>query len=292
MRCAFLTMLDTAGWSIDADLAFRPLADLGWRSEWVPWQKKDVDWDAFDAAYLAATWDYPDDPEGFIEVLEAIDASRAVLVNPLSLVRGNLSKTYLRDLEANGVPIVPSRWFDRFDAAEIEATFASFAAERIIVKPVVSTNAKDTFLLDRQAFADAAATLRGTFGARAFVVQPFLEAVQSEGEYSLFYIHGGFSHAIRKRPAASDFRVQEEHGASIGCQELTTELTAAATAAVLTLHPDPLYARIDFVRDSVGALRLMELELIEPSLYLRMNRGAARRFAVAFDAYVRNLERF
>jgi len=280
-------MEDTAGWSIDADLAFGPLAELGWQTEWLPWRRKGVDWDAYDAVYLAATWDYPEDPAAFLAVLEAVDDSRALLINPLELVRCNIPKTYLKNLEAGGVPIVPSRWYERFGDCQPVEDFAAFEASRLIVKPVISTNAADTFLLTRGDFERRFAELANAFGSRPVVVQPFLDAVQSEGEYSLFFIGDGFSHAIRKLPKAADFRVQEEHGAAIEATSLTPELLEAGERAIALVHPAPLYARCDFLRDPVGALRVMELELIEPSLYLRMDDAAPRRFAVAFDNYVR-----
>jgi glutathione synthase/RimK-type ligase-like ATP-grasp enzyme len=285
-RCAFLTMEDTAGWSIDADLAFEPMSELGWRSDWVPWTRPGIDWGRFDAAYLAATWDYPDEPARFLDVLAAIDRSAAILVNPLDIVRWNIPKTYLRDLDAAGACIVPSLWFERFADCDLDAAFTHFDCDRIIVKPVVSTNANNTFLLDRRGASVARASLGEIFRARPFVVQRFLEAVVDEGEYSLFLIGDGFSHAISKRPKAGDFRVQEEHGASIEAVALTDELLAAAGTAMAGVPERPLYGRCDLVRDRSGELCVMELELIEPSLYLRMNDGAPARFASAFDEYI------
>jgi len=277
----------TGGWSIDADLAFEPLAALGWQSEWLPWRTRDVDWDAWDAVYLAATWDYPDDPAAFVDVLTAVDRSSALLVNPLDIVRWNIPKTYLRDLEADGVPIVPSHWYERYADCELSDEFGNFGSGRLIVKPVISTNANNTFLIDSSTGHPVYRDLAATFAARPFVVQPFIESVQEEGEYSLFWIGSDFSHGIRKRPKAQDFRVQEEHGASIEATALTAELVTAGTRAMAAVPTAPLYGRCDFVRDAMGELRVMELELIEPSLYLRMDRNAPRRFAEAFDRYVR-----
>lgn len=287
LRCAFLTMGDTSGWSIDADLAFAPLAGLGWQAEWLPWRRAGVDWDAYDAVYLAATWDYPEDPAAFLAVLEAVDASRALLVNPLELVRWNIPKTYLKDLEAGGAPIVPSRFYECFADCDLDENFAAPGVARLIVKPVVSTNANDTYLLTREQVENQSVELAATFGDRPFVVQPFLEAVRDEGEYSLFYIGDGFSHGIRKIPKAGDFRVQEERGAAIEATSLTPELLAAGERVIELVDPAPLYGRCDFLRDAGDVLRVMELELIEPSLYLRTDDEAPRRFAVAFDQYNR-----
>lgn len=286
-RCAFLTMRDTAGWSIDADLAFAPLAGLGWDCVWLPWQSQQVDWGSWDAVYVAATWDYHENPDAFIAVLETIDRSSATLVNPLKLIRWNIPKTYLRELEGGGVNIVPSRWYERFVDCDLVADAVAFGVSAIIVKPVVSTNATDTFLLELPVTEESTEKLSRTFLDRAFIVQPFIRDIQSGGEFSLFYIGGAYSHAIRKVPKPSDFRVQEEHGAEIQAARPDASLIAIADQVMALLAPEPLYARCDFVRDAAGVYRVMELELIEPSLYLRMDNDAPRRFAEAFDLYIR-----
>lgn len=285
-RCAFLTMEETQGWSIDADLAFEPLAELGWQCEWLPWQSRNVDWDEWDAVYVAATWDYPEDPAGFLAVLEAVDRSAATLVNPLPLIRWNIPKTYLRELASGGAAIVPSRWYERYADCDLAADAREFGVDRLVVKPVISTNAADTYLVS---LPDPDVEMAATFADRPFVVQPFIREIQTEGEYSLFYMGGRFSHAIQKVPVSGDFRVQEEHGADIRPVHPPAETIAAADSIHRQLSPEPLYARCDFVRDEQGVFRVMELELIEPSLYLRMDLDAPCRFAEAFDHFVRTM---
>lgn len=282
---AFLTMEDTAAWSIDADLAFPPLAALGWDCRWLPWRTPGVDWDAYDAVYPAATWDYPEDPAAFLGVMEAIERSSAVLVNDIRLLRWNLPKTYLRDLASRGADVVPSRWYERFADCDLEADAARFGSERLVVKPVVSTNATDTFLLSLPLAAGDREGLAASFAERPFLVQPFVESVKSLGEYSLFFIGGAYSHAIQKVPKRGDFRVQEEHGAEIRPAAPDAELSAAADRVMRLVEPRPVYARCDFLRGD-GRYRLMELELIEPSLYLRMDDRAPSRFAAALDRHV------
>ncbi len=282
-------MQETEGWSIDADLSFGPLADLGWRCEWIPWRTPDVDWDAWDAVYIAATWDYPEDPAAFLEVLETVDRSSAVLVNDLELVRWNIPKTYLRDLERRGAAIVPSRWYRRMDECDLGAVSHAFGPGKIVVKPVIGANAQDTFLLEPPVAARTGALLAKTFADRPFIVQPFLTSIQTDGEHSLFYIGGAYSHAIRKLPRSNDFRVQEEHGADIRPNTPDSALRETADRVMALIEPAPLYARCDFVRDVEGGFRVMELELVEPSLYLRMDADAPARFAAAFDRHVEAL---
>lgn len=285
-RCAYLTMADTSGWSIDADLGFPPMEALGWQIDAVPWRSETPDWDRFDAVYIGVPWDYPEDPQKFLDVLGAIDASSALLVNDLALVHWSLAKTYLRDLEEKGAAIVPSLWYDDMNAAVIDEAFERHGTGQIIVKPVVSTNATDTYLLTRERASQLGNELAQTFAGRAFVVQPFIESIRSEGEYSLFYFNRELSHATVKVPKRGDFRVQEEHGAAVKSLQPEAALVETGDHVIRLVEPMPVYARADFVRGPDGRFLVMELELIEPSMYLRMDSGAPGRFARAFNDYV------
>lgn len=289
-RLAVLTMADTDGWSIDADLAFPPLRELGWQPEWLPWRSGAVNWGVYDAVYIGTPWDYPEDPEGFMSLLDTIDRSGAVLVNDIELVRWTMPKTYLRDLEQRGAAIVPSLWRERFAADELDTFFDRFGSDRIIVKPVVSTNATDTFLLQRPVADELVRDLERIFERRELVAQPFMPAILGEGEFSLFYLGGRYSHAILKTPKACDFRVQEEYGARVDAVEPSPALLETADHVLGLVDPEPVYARCDFVRSPGDRFLLMELEVIEPSLYLRLDEASPERFARAFDEYVRQKE--
>ena len=284
-RCAFLKMDSTANWSIDADLAFEPLAELGWHAEWLPWKTPDVDWDSWDVVYLAATWDYPDEPDRFIEVLEAVDRSRAVLVNPLDVVRWSVQKTYLGDLTERGVAVVPTEFFERFDECPAESLYRRFDTDTLVFKPVIGANAQHAFLVPRPDLERTRPGMASAFASRPFMVQPCMQAIYDDGEYSLMYVGGEFSHAIRKVPKPGDFRVQEEHGSTIIAATPTAAMRAVSEQAISAAGSDLLYARSDLVRDEQGGYRIMELELVEPSLYLRMDDTAPARFAAALDSY-------
>jgi len=288
-HCAYLTMENTEGWTIDAELAFPPMMSLGWTIDPLKWRSEDIDWDRYDAVYIGTPWDYPEDPGHFMRMLEAIDRSSAILVNDLALVQWTMPKTYLRDLEEKGAPIVRSIWSDDLGLDQLHESFDTFGAERLIVKPVVSTNATDTYLLERVTIRVLRAKLQETFTNRPHVVQPFIENIRSEGELSLFYFNQQFSHAIQKTPKRGDFRVQEEFGAKIVAIEPVAALREAADRVIQSIEPFPVYARTDFVRGPDGDFLLMELELIEPSLYLRTDEEAPWRFAEAFHEYVINV---
>jgi glutathione synthase/RimK-type ligase-like ATP-grasp enzyme len=279
-RCAYLTMEEIGNFVADSDLSIAPMAELGWEVEMLPW-RRDVDWNDYDLVYICTPWDYQHDVEAFLGVLEAIERSSARLVNSLDLVRWNLEKTYLRELEMRGADIVPSIFFDCFDAHRVAACFSAHNTARIVVKPVVGANSDHIFVLTEPLPDDVVENLERTYERRPFFVQPFIDSVQSEGEYSLFFFGGDYSHAILKRPRPGDFRTQEEHGADILSIDAPPALIATARSVLGVVSPQPAYVRADFVRDTGTRFRLMELELIEPSLYFRTDPGSASRFATA-----------
>lgn len=285
-RCAFLIMQEPEGWAIDAGLAIPHLESRGWSVDWVTWQSENVDWHIYDVVYLGVAWDYPTDPQRFLAVLEAIQAAGARLVNPLSIARWNMDKRYLRELEQHGVDIVPTAWLDDAGSIDLERLLEQFATNRIVIKPAIGTNAADCFVLTAENWRSQQAAVGATFSKRPLLAQPFIDAVQSEGEYSLFYLNAVLSHAICKKPLDGDYRVQEEHGGSLTAVQPGRAMRDAGQRVVDQVTPLPMYARCDLIRGEDGRFLLMELELIEPSLYLRLDDAAPERFAVAFEKYL------
>ena len=276
---AFLTMDSLEAFVAYDHLAVEPLRARGWAVTDVPW-RAETDWSRFEAVVIRTPWDYQRAPGAFLEVLAQIEASGARLANPLEVVRWNLDKTYLRDLGARGVPVVPTVWGEGLTPEALGGLFGDLGRE-IVVKPTVGANADDAFRLAPD--ADASGAL-AAFAGRPFMAQPFVRSVVDEGEFSLFYFDGAYSHAILKTPAPRDFRVQEEHGGTIRAVEPAPALRAAAEAALEAAPGALLYARPDLVRMPDGSWALMELELIEPSLYFPYDAASPARFA---DAFVR-----
>ncbi len=288
-RCAFLTLEDSTGFVIDDELAYAPLAALGWRVDAIPWRRPHVDWQAYDAVVIRSPWDYVSDPDAFLAVLAEIERSGTPLFNSLELVRWNLRKTYLRDLAERGVPIVPTIWRERLQPNELTNLIAEVGTAEVVIKPVVGLNARGAFRLDAETAHHQADEVSAYYADRALMAQPFLSAITTEGEYSLFYFNGEHSHTISKMPKTADFRVQEEHGGVITAVETNDALRAAGDAALRAIGAAPLYVRADFVRpNDESGYWLMELELIEPALYLRMDTEAPARFARALHDRVRD----
>jgi len=284
-RCAFLTMSDPSGYVIDDDLARAPLAALGWEVETAPWDRPGTRWEDYAVVVVRSPWDYAARPGEFLATLSEIEARGVRIENPLPLIRWNLDKGYLRDLARRGVATVPTIWRPWLAAGELAGLFAEVGGGEMVLKPVVSASAAGAFRLDRRGVETRAAEVEGYFAERALMAQPFASAVLDEGEWSLFYFNGEPSHAVVKRPAAGDFRVQEEHGGLIRAVEPEPALRRAGAAVVAAVGEAPLYLRADLVRANGGeGFWLMELELTEPSLYLRMDPEAPGRFARALAA--------
>lgn len=269
---------------MDDHLAFAPLSRLGWSVDSVPWRRDGVDWASYDAVVIRSTWDYAKEPDVFLAVLTEITRSGAPLFNPLDLVKWNLRKTYLRDLGNRGVSIVPTVWRERLGRGELQGLLDKSGSNEIVVKPVVGASAHGAFRVSAVTSPREVAEIEAYYAERALMAQPFLHAIPTEGEFSLFYFNGEYSHAILKRPKALDFRVQEEHGGSNTAVVAAPALLEAGAFVLSALDETPLYARVDFVRaNDARNFWLMELELTEPSLYLRMDSAAPERFARALN---------
>lgn len=272
-------MDDLGDYVSDDELAIPALNALGWRVDTVSWRDTVVDWNDFEAVIIRTPWDYQRDPQAFLQILENIEASSARLENSLDIVRWNLKKTYLRDLEEKGINIVPTIWHEKgINSAEFDTWVEKLDTDELIIKPVVSATAEFTYRL-----REFDPELVPIFCAREYMVQPFMPHIVSEGEYSLFYFGGEYSHTILKTPKSRDFRVQEEHGGIITAVEPTAKLVETAWRVLRSIPGTPLYARIDLVRDAIDDFALMELELIEPALYFRMDKDSPGRFASAFN---------
>lgn len=275
-------MDNLAGYVSDDELAIEPLQKLGWRVKTISWRDQTVDWNDFTTVIIRTTWDYQKSPDDFLRVLRQIEASTAQLENSLKTVEWNLSKLYLRELESHGVKIVPTIWGNK---RPTEIDFGNwlehFGTDEIIVKPIVGANAEFTYRL--QEFSPELAEI---FESRKYMVQPFMPKIVSEGEFSLFYFGGVYSHTILKTPPPKDFRVQEEHGGIITSVTPSAKLLETAEMVLRLIEPAPLYVRLDFVRDQADDFCLMELELIEPALYLRMDKNAPRFLAETIDKWL------
>lgn len=260
------------------------LRDLGVTVDWLVWDAAQTDLSRYDLLVLRSPWDYHHRPAEFRTWLDEVSARGLPLRNPAATVRWNMDKRYLRDLQQRGVEIAPTRFFAAHAAIDLSAVLAEEGWAQAVIKPSVSASAHATWRttgdgrdsLDGQRLADMQATLPAE---AAILIQPYLPAIAA-GEWSLVFIDRQFSHAVRKTPTQGDFRVQEEHGGTTQAAAAPAALVSAAAQVLEAVPDDLLYARVDGLWGA-GGLLLMELEVFEPSLYLRHRAGAAERFAAA-----------
>ena len=244
------------------------------------WNAAGADWDGFDAIVLRSNWDYHFDPEAFLGWLDRLERAGARIWNPPALVRWNLTKGYLLELARAGVPTVATVILEDETRAGIEAVMAARGWSRVVMKPVISASAHDTRLVSGATIDEAVAALASGEIRRPVLVQPFVEEIQTRGEWSLVFIDALMTHAVLKRPAPGEFRVQPRLGGTVETPAPPDEVRAVAQAALAALPVPPLYARIDGVETAAG-FQIMEVEVNEPGLFFPYAPAAALRFAEA-----------
>lgn len=262
------------------------------------WDDPAARWSDYDLALLRSTWDYTDRLEEFRGWLAHV-SRQTRLHNPEPVVAWNTDKHYLRDLAALGLPAVPSAFIEPDEPARaaIERFLAEQPCAEFVIKPTVGAGSRGARRLGRAQLKEASAHADALLAAgRSVLLQPYLEAVDRDGETALLFFGGQFSHAIRKgpllRPNADPTRAlfAPEHITARTPQPAERAVAERVLSALRDAGrtPEPLlYARVDLLRDAAGAPFVLELELAEPSLFLGFAAGAAERFAQQIAAAVR-----
>lgn len=256
----------------------RTLEQLGVQTTVCIWNDPALDWSAFDAVLIRTIWDYFEHYAAFLAWTQMLDRLGVAVINDTRVLRWNSDKRYLLDLEQQGIPIIPTYVAQ---GSALPQALSSMAGREVVVKPTVSGGAWHTVRghAGTAEFEQACARLPSSID---YLVQPFVPEVASHGEWSLMFFGSEYSHAVLKRPTQGDYRVQEQHGGSTAPAEPDAAIVAAAAdtlRAVAALeHRALAYARVDGVVVD-GRFLLMELEVIEPSLFLADRPDAAERFA-------------
>ena len=281
---ALVTCRDLPDLDADEQLLLAPLAGAGVQVTVAVWDDPEVDWARFDLVVIRSTWDYIVRREAFVAWARSVDR----LANPAEVIAWNTDKRYLRGLAAAGIPVVETAWLEPGDEVDLPAT------GDVVLKPAVSAGSLDTGRYDlgrddHHALAVAHAE-RLLDAGRTVMVQPYLAAVDIDGERSLLFVSGAYSHSITKSAMLAG-----PHQATDGLFHAETITPRSATEeeialAVRTLAAVPggadrlLYARVDLLDDADGAARVLEVELTEPSMFLGQAPGSAERFAAAIAA--------
>jgi glutathione synthase/RimK-type ligase-like ATP-grasp enzyme len=279
-RVALATQAALPQLCADDRLLIPALAAGGVHASAAVWSDPSVDWTTFDAVVIRSCWDYHLRHHDFLAWVARLERAGVALWNPPAVIRWNAEKGYLRELGERGVRIVPTRWIERGSTDTLHDLLHGAGWDAAVVKPAISASAHETWRTSRDAAARDEARFRALLERGRVLVQPFMEEVVATGEWSLVFIGGEFSHALLKRARSGDFRVQSEHGGSASRGDPGAHVVEQARRALHAGASDSLYARVDgCVVD--GELVLMELELIEPLLFLAEHPDAPARLAAA-----------
>jgi len=273
---ALATCATVPSWEVDDHVFHAALTARCVDAQQCVWDDPSVDWARFDLVLIRTTWDYQEKRDAFVAWARAMPVP---LHNPAPIIEWNTHKSYLRDLEARGIPIIPTEWLARGTTADIATLCERRGWRRAFLKPCVGATSRETLRFDA---GDPAAQRHADrlLEQEDLMLQPYLSRVESDGELSAIFIDGELTHAVRKVPVAGDYRVQDDFGAKD--YAITFPDEALARRVVDAVSGGLLYARADFLMADEGLL-LTELELVEPSFFFRHGRQAADRLAQAIS---------
>ncbi len=279
-KIAFVTYQKAPHLTPDDALAVAPLRELDIEVTSAIWNDPVVNWQQFDAVIVRSCWDYHHQPRQFHQWLDHLKAQQIALWNPAEIMRWNMNKKYLQDLAAKGVTIPPTIWIEAESGADLFSLLNENRFERAVIKPMISATAYRTYRTSPATARDDQSRLDEILRHTGAMIQKFVNEITTTGEWSLIFFAGTFSHAVLKRPRDGDFRVQSDFGGTSHLHAPPAELTTQAEEILRLIEEPLLYARVDGV-NSNGRFVLIELELIEPQLFLKIDTAAPRRFAEA-----------
>ncbi len=288
-KIALATSSDYSDLPKDERLVLNMLLDWGVDVEPLVWDSQDSTWKQFDAVFIRSCWDYHLKLDAFFEWIERLEKEEIQVFNSPETLRWNSRKTYLRDISEKGIQVVPTLWVSRGQVPRLADILQEQGWTRAVVKPVVSANAFETWLTSPQTGQADQERLEKMVDEHGDVmIQKFISEITANGEWSFIFFENRYSHSVWKQPSSGDFRVQEDLGATVSGKRPPRQLLEQAQQIVEKIGCDCVYARVDAVPIE-GALVLMELELMEPSLYLDRHPRAPARFAEAILARLRAL---
>ena len=278
MNVALLSCRDLPGWEKDDRFFQNALSEQGVKWTSIPWDES-CNWSKFDAVLIRTTWDYVDRRTEFVLALEAI-SKQTILLNSIDVVRWNIEKTYLKDLEDKGISIAPTVWISSKEVSLIEI-MERRGWSKGFLKPVVGACASNTKRFAVSEVTDAQYWLDELLEVGTqMMLQPYIETVETEGEYSAVFFGDKLSHCVQKIPVTGDYRVQDDFGASdylVEAKDVSEMLLVAhQTLEVLqNRFTDVLVTRMDFLHMQTGDWVINEVEMIEPSLFFRHSQQKA-----------------
>jgi glutathione synthase/RimK-type ligase-like ATP-grasp enzyme len=246
------------------------------------WNDPSIDWKKYDALVIRNTWDYYTQSNAFLNWLKQIRDSEILMLNPAEVVLQNIHKFYLRDFEQQGIRIIPTIFSDYREPAQLHA-LKQKRWEKVVIKPAISAGSYQTKVYDVSELTQQ--TLNELHSNNDWLIQPFLLEIE-QGELSMIFFNGRYSHAAIKKPKDGDFRVQRQYGGQYQLFNPDPTLLATAEKIISQIPQQLLYARVDGVMIN-NEFHLMELELIEPDLYFELDESIKTRFIAAVENVLR-----
>jgi glutathione synthase/RimK-type ligase-like ATP-grasp enzyme len=272
MRVALASCDELPDWEVDDKPLIDAFCARGAEVLQPSWRDASMDWSSVDICLVRTTWDYTGSLPAFLGWTERV-AEATRLYNSPEIIRWNSSKLYLRALEEKGLPIAPTRWVETDQS--IRDLMEEAGWKRGFLKPVVGAGAESTLRFSLSGVDSAQKLLSETLQRCPMMLQPYLDRVEKDGEYSALFFGGELSHCVRKIPVPGDYRVQDDFGATDEAVAGPRGFVDLAERTMSALGFEPTYARVDALLDSEGAWVLNEIELIEPSLFFRHDPRAA-----------------
>ncbi|MCL9806279.1 ATP-grasp domain-containing protein [Flavobacterium amniphilum] len=240
------------------------------------WDDKSIDWTQFDYLVFRNTWDYFEKETAFNNWLEHIENLNIKCLNSIEVIKQNKHKFYLRELEKQGIKIIPTVFIDKTEQLNLSAIIPSHW-QKAVIKPAFSGGAYQTAVFEKKDLENINQEYKTIASEKELLLQEFIPEIHSLGETSFIFFNKKFSHCINKKPLEGDFRIQVQYGGKYSLINPDNQLIAKAQKVVETFQSDLLYARVDgIIMD--GELHLMEIECIEPDLYFNLSEGAHERF--------------
>jgi len=276
--------LDMSHWyhqqiALEEGLLIDALQSLGLSVDRQAWDDPLMEWRSTGLVVFRSTWNYFDCIAQFRAWLTEV-TPKTHLVNPPALIEWNMDKRYLADLASKGVPVVPTVYVEVDAPRALSSVLDDTGWTEVVIKPAVGGAARLTWRANLHTAKMHEHAFLECLSRETMLVQPFQHAIEQSGEVSVIVIDGQVTHAVRKRARTGDFRVQDDHGGTVHPHEATPEERNLARAAVAACPTAPCYARVDMVASNGGPV-LMEIELIEPELFLRHHPSAAGALARA-----------
>lgn len=284
-KVALVTYSDVPGLTPDDSLLVEPLSELNLEAVATPWDNTAIRWQDFSAIILRSPWNYYRHSDLFLQWFDHLRDKGLPVFNDAELVRWNSDKHYLKELEELGCKVVPSHFVERGSECDLLGILEQNEWEEAVFKPVISASAFMTHRTTVEQAADDQKLFDQALTHSALLVQPLMDGVRTEGEWSLVFFNGQFSHAVLKVPKAGDFRVQGRFGGSYRKASVPDPIIEDANKLLASLSKMPLYARVDCIRDG-DTMLLMELEVIEPALYMDSDPASPKKFASAIASLV------